>query len=200
MLYLVISLAIITVAIFILIWLRKMQYDAIHRNFLDLIDRFGGKVVRGGFAIRPKYMGTVEGHQVSVSISSERKHKDQSRKFYISIYSQARSLVNFTILSNEWLNMDGGETLKGRFIKLIADKSYLLEVTEKKTFNKLNFAKIEETIRGMHPFAYALISKNGLILERLSENLVRDTEYEHLKPLMEGMTTLSSSQVMKTGR
>ena len=43
----------------------------------------------------------------------------------------------------------------------------------------------EKTVEKMHPFAYTLISKKGIILERLSHNLIADTEFEPISQLLE---------------
>jgi len=68
--YITIILSLILFVVAGLIWLRKAQYDAIHRNFLDLVDQYGGRVVRDAFAIRPKFMGKfkLKGKEKSVSI------------------------------------------------------------------------------------------------------------------------------------
>ena len=87
MVYLTILLSLILLVIAGLIWLRKAQYDVIHRNFLDLVDQYGGQVARGGFAIRPKYMGKFQENNVSISFTTEKKNKNESRRYYLSIQS-----------------------------------------------------------------------------------------------------------------
>jgi hypothetical protein len=166
-----------------LIWLRKLQFDAIHQNFLDLEDHYGGKVYRGGFAVRPKYVGLFEKIKLSISISSERKNDRQSRRFYISIYLESPGITNFTVMSVNWLNLEKNDMSKRHFEKIYENK-YLVEVSEKRVLSRLNLGQIEETIQKMHPFAYALISQKGLILERISQNLVEDTKYEKLDGLV----------------
>ena len=108
MLYVLAFFVLVLVVLLLLIWLRKAQFDAVHRNFLDLEDHYGGRVIRNGFAIRPKYSGVFKENRMSISISSEKKTDDHPRQFYISIYMQAPSQINFTVLSNSWL-LHGGD-------------------------------------------------------------------------------------------
>jgi hypothetical protein len=192
MIYIVIGLIIIGTAILILMWLRKVQYDAVHRNFLDLVDNNGGRVERGGFAIRPKYSGTFHNARLAISISSEKRQDGKNRRFYISIYMQKSGSVNYTVLSDKWMEKRSREEDSNRIFREIWNSQYLIEVSDKKNLKKLDVKKIEEVIKRMHPFAYTLVSKRALILERISENLIRDTEYENLRPLLEGMFDLST--------
>ncbi len=197
MVYLFIGVVVISVSFIILIWLRKVQYDAIHRNFLDLVDQYGGRVLRDGFAIRPKFAGTFNHAKMSISISSEKKKDGQSRQFYISVYMQIPGKTNFTILSNNWLNDQNTDNLSNRFLHKIYNKNYLVEVSRKENLKKLDFKKIETLVNKMDPFAYVLVSKKGIILERLSQNLLKDTEYSCLQPLLEGMYELKEISLLE---
>ena len=185
MVYLTIILSLILLIVGGLIWLRKAQYDAIHRNFLDLVDQYGGRVVRSGFAIRPKYTGRFKENNVSISFSTEKKNKNETRQYYLSVFLQATNEINFSILSMEWLGDEDKVDLSKRVIKKIFDNKYVIEVSEKNLLNKLDANYIEKTVEKMHPFAYTLISKKGIILERLSHNLIADTEFEPISQLLE---------------
>ncbi len=81
--------------------------------------------------------------------------------------------------------------MSNRFIRWVANKEYLIEVTEKKLLNRIDLQQIEEAIKILHPFAYILVSKKGLILEKLSQNLLQDTEEQYLVPLFEGLFNLT---------
>ncbi len=191
MIYLIIILA---VALFILIalnWLRKVQFDAVHRNLLDFEDHYGGRVIRGGFAVRPRYLGEYKGARFSISISAEKRQPGKPRQFYISIYLQTPAQSNYTVLAQNWIEKRQEGEKKKKTIRYIVDKTYLLEVSHKKILKNLNIPLIESLIKKMHPFAYILVSKKGLILERLSSNLIKDTEFEHLNPVVETMYELS---------
>lgn len=191
MIYFFFLFLLIFVVLGLLIWLRKIQFDAVHRNFLDLVDQYGGRVIREGFAIRPKFTGLFKNYRLSISISSEKKTEKNPRRFYISIYLQAPGIKNFTVLSNDWINLHQDKQNKKRITKQIFNKKYSLEVSEKKILGKLDISRIENVVKEMHPFAYVLVSRKGLILERISHNLIADTEYEKLNPLLEGMYHLS---------
>jgi hypothetical protein len=191
MTYTIIIFLFISLALVVLIWLRKIQFDAVHRNFLDLVDHFGGKVQRGGFAIRPRFSGEYQGFPVSISISSERKKKDQSRQFYISIYFKSPANFNFTVLSRDWLKgRNEAETNKRNFAEIV-EKKYRLEGSNINIRKNLEITTIEDIIKNIHPIAYVLVSKKGMILERISTNLIKDTEFGALNKLLEGLWKLS---------
>ena len=192
MIYAIIVAAVLLVLLLSLVWLRKVQFDAVHRNFLDLIDNFGGKVARSGFAIRPRYSGKFKELPLAISISSEKKSKDRSRLYYIAVYLKSVSKYNFTIMSVDWL--DGRDHSKAgkSFVRKIFDKQYVVEVTDKQLLKKLNFSGIEKVVGKIDPFAYVLVSRRGIILERVSVNLIQDTEFKNLRKLVEGIYQLSN--------
>ena len=192
MVYLTILLSLFLLIVAGLIWLRKAQYDAIHRNFLDLVDQYGGRVVRGGFAIRPKYTGKIKENNVSISFSSEKKSKNETRRYYLSVFLQASNVINFSILSLEWLGDTGKVDLGSRVIKNIFNKKYVIEVSDKHLMKKLDAKYIEKTVEKMHPFAYILVSRKGIILERLSHNLIADTEFQPISQLLENLYSLTN--------
>ncbi len=191
MIYVIVVLGVVLLAVLVLVWLRKLQFDAVHRNFLDLVDNYGGKVLRAGFAVRPRFSGAFRDFPLSVSISAENKTANTPRQFYISVYLQAPAESNFTVLSSDWLNWKDDSDKKNRYTRQIADKRYVVEVTNQGLLQKLNFQRIEEVVKRMDPFAYVLASGKGLILERLSADLIKDTEFERLSILIESMYELS---------
>jgi hypothetical protein len=92
-------------------------------------------------------------------------------------------------MSANWLNLEKNDMSKRHF-KKIYDNNYLVEVSEKRMLSRLNLEQIEKAVQKMHPFAYVLISKKGLILERISQNLVEDTKFEKLDGLLKLLHTL----------
>jgi len=191
MLYVLVFFILVLAVLLLLIWLRKAQFDAVHRNFLDLEDHYGGRVIRNGFAIRPKYSGVFKENRMSISISSEKKTDDHPRQFYISIYMQAPSTINFTVMSNSWLSKKSEPAGKKRFIRKVARENYSVEVTDNAIFARINLPRLENIIESMDPFAYVLVSKRGLILERLSDDLIADTEFNKLNHLLTSMEQLT---------
>ncbi len=191
MIYVIIILAIALLVLIVLNWLRKVQFDAVHRNLLDFEDRYGGRVIRGGFAVRPRYLGEYKGARFSISISAEKRQPGKPRQFYISIYLQTPAKSNYTVLALNWVERREGAEKKKKTVRYIVDKAYLLEVSHKKILKNLNIPLIESLVKKMHPFAYILVSRKGLILERLSSNLIKDTEFDRLNPVVETMYELS---------
>ena len=137
MIFIVIGLILTILVFVVLIWLRKVQFDAVHKNFLDLVDKYGGRVIRDGFAIRPKFSGLFKDCRLSISISSEKKTEENPRRFYISIYFQSPGKLNFTVMSNDWLNLRQKHKAAKRITKQIAGKKYSLEVSEKNLLKRL---------------------------------------------------------------
>lgn len=184
----VIGLAVILTALATMILLRKIHFDTIHRNLLDLEDKYGGKVIRGGFAIRPKYSGDYKGKKVSVTITYS-KEKD-GRKYYIELTMQANSKLQFSILGPNL--MEGQEISPERKEKIIilGKDNYLLEVTDPSHIKSLNIRKISNIVTRMYPFVFILITKTGLMLERVSNDLINDTDIRQLGNLFNCMYEL----------
>ena len=82
-------------------------------------------------------------------------------------------------------------TVKKRFIKKIVRDHYSIEVTDNVLFARINIPRLEKLIESMDPFAYILVSKRGLILERLSDDLIADTEFNKLNQLLSSMEQLT---------
>ncbi|MEZ4764279.1 MAG: hypothetical protein R3C26_14200 [Calditrichia bacterium] len=86
-------MTIVFLAMLLLVLFRKIQFDAVHRNFLDFEDEFGGNIDRRGFAVRPKYNGIYKGQPFAISFTSE---KDQQiRRYYIVITMKGHSQKKF---------------------------------------------------------------------------------------------------------
>jgi hypothetical protein len=188
-LWIVVIASMVVLAILVaMIFLRKIHFDTIHRNLLDLEDKYGGKVIRGGFAIRPKYSGDYKGKKVSVTITYS-KEKD-GRKYYIELTMQANSKLQFSILGPNL--MEGQELSPERKEKIITlgSDNYLLEVTDPSHIESLNIKRISNIVTKMYPFVFILITKTGLMLERVSNDLINDTDIRQLGNLFKNMNEL----------
>ncbi len=185
------TLSLIFLFLLVLMVLRKTQFDAIHQNFLDLEDEFGGKVIRHGFATRPRYLGEYRGRQTTVSITTEKTEKGQ-RLYYLAITMNASSAVNFTIMSTEWLERSEATPNQEASTIALLEGQYLLQTPQPAQLKKLNPKQIEADIRALHPFAYILMAGNDLMLERISQHIVNDTKAEPIKALFEGLYQLQS--------
>lgn len=183
-----ISVALVLLLIVMMIFMRKIHFDSIHRNLLDLEDKFGGKVIRGGFAVRPKYSGDYKGKKISVTIAYSKE--DGNRKYYIEITMQAKSKYQFSILGPNL--MKGQDIPPDRRKKIIelSDENYLLEVTDPSHIKLLNIKKIGNIVKTMYPFVFILITKTGLMLEKASNDLIKDTDIRHLVSLFKNMYEL----------
>jgi hypothetical protein len=93
-------------------------------------------------------------------------------------------------MSADWLNIDSVD-MSDRSIRKICGNNYVIEVSEKKILERLPIAEIENMVGNLDPFAYVLVSKRGLILERISQNLIEDTKFEHLDKLIQDLEALS---------
>lgn len=185
---LIISMGALTLLIGAMIFLRKLHFDSIHRNLLDLEDKFGGKVIRGGFAIRPKYSGNYKGKKVSVTITYS-KEKD-GRKYYIELTMQAESNFQFSIMGPNLLEGQDLPPERKKKIVTLDDNNYLLEVTDPSHIKRLNIKKISDIAAKMYPFVFILITKTGLMLEKVSNDLIKDTDIRQLGSLFKNMYEL----------
>ncbi len=54
-------------------YLRKLHWDAIHNNLLDLEDEIGGAVIRKGFLARPVFHAKYKGSEVTINFSQDKR-------------------------------------------------------------------------------------------------------------------------------
>jgi hypothetical protein len=173
------SLTFVFFLLLLFVFLRKLHFDAIHRNLLDLEEAYGGKVIRGGFAARPRYVGKFKGKTISVAITSARE-KNQGRKYFIEVNLQASPKTNFSILDAKLL--EDQNILYERKEKMIqiANGNFVLEVVDKNHLRFLKIKQIGEAISPLNPFEFILASKSGIMFERISTDLNRDTDIRQL--------------------
>ena len=98
-LYIIIFLAVI---FFLLNYVRKMQWDRIHINLLELADEIAGEIYRRNFLARPVFHGKYNGHELTINFSSERVGKTRSHYMDIALNKKIKS--SFTISSKKWLS------------------------------------------------------------------------------------------------
>jgi len=183
-----IAIAAVFLILLAMVFLRKLHFDHIHRNLLDLEDKYGGKVIRGGFAIRPKYSGEYKNKKISVTITYS-KEKD-GRKYYVELTMQAKSRLQFSILGPNLLEeKDITPERKNKIVKLNED-NYIVEVTDPDHIKLLNLKKISSIATNMYPFVFILITKTGLMLEKVSNDLIKDTDIRQLGSLFKNMHEL----------
>ena len=103
---------------------------------------------------------------------------------------QARSQLQFSILGPNL--MEGQEISPERENKIVklSKGNYLLEVTDPAHIELLNINKITEIVTKMYPFVFILITKTGLMLEKVSADLIKDTDIRQLGGLFKNMYAL----------
>lgn len=171
-------------AMLLMLFLRKIQFDAMHQNFLELEDEIGGSVQRSGFAARPRYNGEFKGQKVSISFTTE-KSDDGERRYYITVTMEARARLNFSILSAAWMGSKPPD--EKRTLIPLKDGQYLLEPRNSTQLHKIKLPKVEACLDALAPFAYILMAKTGMILERTSMNISQDTKAPPLLSLLDAM-------------
>lgn len=173
----------------IMVWLRKINFDAIHQNFLEMEDVYGGKVIRNGFAVRPRFAGEFKGKEFSISITSDKS--DGKRVYYIALAMQARSKINFSVLDHRSLaDVEIPEERRERMLAF-GDDRYMLEVGKKYHITKVDLNDLTSAIRKIDPFVYILVGKTNILLERASNDIFQDTKLAVIEPILDGMYELS---------
>ena len=180
-----IALTIIFVFLLLLVFLRKLQYDSIHQNLLDLEDAYGGKVMRGGFAVRPRYSGLYKGKRISVSITTSKDKR--GRIYHIEVTMQASSKFQFSVMNAQLIKDQNIQPDRKERMKSISSDKYVFEVIEKDHLSHLNLKRLGDIILQMDPFEFILISKNQLMLERVSHDFRKDTDIRYLGNLIKSM-------------
>lgn len=185
------GLTIIFLLLLALVGLRKFQFDAIHQNFLDLEDQYGGRVIRAGFAVRPSYAGKFKGQEVNVAISTEKAEGE--RRYYIGVTMETNAKTNFFIKSTAWMGKtEIPEDQKERTLPIL-NGQYWLEAKDANDLEALDLPDFEKIVSGIHPFAYILVGNSRMLLERISYQIVNDTKLDIINSLLEGMYRLKKT-------
>jgi len=169
----------------ILVWLRKVQYDAIHRNFISMEDKFGGKVVRKSSLFRPFYAGKVKGREVRVGFTSE-KYQNK-RNYYVNYTLECSAKIQGSIIENKWYE-SRDEKSKDEMQPILDGKFWL---QAKGNIPKGLSKKLETQLKNFPEFSYALIANTGMILERTTEKLADDSEAEINNTIISGMVKIA---------
>ena len=183
-----IVLTVFLLLLLVMLGLRKINFDAIHHNFLELVDEVNGKVIRRGFAVRPRLVGTYKGQEFSVSITTDKS--EGKRLYYIGVSMRGKSQFAFSILDNASIRDLEIVPERRERMRPVFDDRYSVEVDRKDQLNWLKIDKIEQAINGVHPFGYVLVGRSNMILERAVDNIFDNTKAEVLRPLLEGLSNL----------
>jgi hypothetical protein len=175
----------IVIFLIILNYLRKLHLDAIHFNFLELVDVIGGQVIRRGFLSRPVYHGDFNGTGLTINFSSERSQK--KRREYLNI-SMAKNLKNnLTISTEDWIkNRNEGSLTDFKPLGIAGDVHYVIRIPANVSYLKKNHKNdFIEYIRKLTPFTYIYCGQNGVLFERECDNIATCTKHPKLKDNIE---------------
>ncbi|MEL6821021.1 MAG: hypothetical protein AAFP70_04605 [Calditrichota bacterium] len=172
-----------------MIYIRKLQFDTVNDNFMELEDELGGKVNRAGFASRPSFTTLYKERKATISISSEKKPGEE-RQYYINLTMQAQSKASFSLLSSQWVQEENDTETDNQMIPML-DGQFLLRPTNPAKLHHLQTPRLEKVLPELAPFVYILASPTGMILERSSTNLKHDTRPKEMRDLLAAMLKLA---------
>lgn len=184
MIYVLSIVALIFLFWALLMYVRKSQWDTIHRNLLDLEDHFEGKVIRRGFAARPYFHGRVDGHPFTLNLSSERINDERIN--YVDISWDLPVKESLTIADFNWLKKRRDKNEELKLLKSQQGKEFALMHRNKKRLEQLVKSQIIQTfVSQFENLCYVFLGKTGLICEFSADNLARATEFKNLSPKLE---------------
>ncbi len=168
-----------------LIFLRKSLWDVVHRNLLDLEDRYNGKIIRNSFAARPIFHGQISGDELTINFSTAKSKS--GRKTYIDISLNVSADFSLTITEKNWQQEQDGNTPENSYeLSLNNGNSYFLMPANSKKIVTLSSKKeLKEILEKFNNLAYFFIGKSGIICEFWSDKIDRDTEFEIMQPRLE---------------
>ncbi len=162
-------------------YLRKLHWDVIHNNLLDLVDDIGGKVIRQGMLGRPIYHGRYEELDITINFSTEKGEKGRKNLIDISIGIPLKQA--FTISAYNWLKeREESATEEFTDIDLGGSKEYGMRNTSGKDIVKNNMQKkFHDILKRLDPFNFLFVGRNGLLYETEGGNLAVSTKHPAIK-------------------
>ena len=183
-------MAIIT--IFLLInFLRKLHWDTIHNNLIELVESIGGKVIRKGILSRPFYHGDYKGNALTINFSSERTKKGRLNYIDISLSKKLKS--SLTISSLSWLRERQEDSIND-FEPLSSDGILNYGIKKKKNLrfvHKNRYKEFIQNIQKLDPFNFIYIGEMGILFERQCENIAISTKHPIPQELVETLVNLT---------
>ena len=174
-------------------YLRKLHLDAIHFNFLELVDSLGGQVMRKGILSRPVYHGAFKSIELTVNFSSERSQK--KRRQYLDISMAITSDYNITISTRDWIEGRNEESSSEfESLNIEGEVDYvILKREDVKYVKKENMSKFTECVKNLTPFTFIYIGQNGILFERECSNIALCTKPPQLQDTIELLFELSKT-------
>jgi hypothetical protein len=189
--YILAAVFVFIIFLVVLNFLRKLQWDAVHNNLLDLTDDIGGNVIRQGMLGRPIFHGKYKNLDITINFSTERGKK--GRRNYIDISIGRDFSQTLTISSMDWLE-EREESVLDEYteIELDGQKKYGLRSKSGQEVLKKNMQqKFKSILQDMHPFSFLFIGYNGLLFEKRGGNLAMSTKHPALKNDIECLIDLT---------
>ena len=173
-----------------LIFLRKSMWDVVHRNLLDLVDNYSGKIIRNSFAARPVFHGNFNGNDLTINFSTAKTNS--GRKTYIDISLTVSSDFSLTVTEKKWQQEQGNEDPENA-IELSPKNgtTFFIMPADSKNIKALaGNNNLKEIIGRFNNLAYFFIGKSGTICEFWSDKIDRDTQFEIMQPRLEQIQKL----------
>jgi len=167
--------------------LRKLHWDAIHLNLLELADSLSGKVIRNGFFSRPIFHGSCQDTDLTVNFSSEKVRKGRTNLIDISLAMNIHRSA--TISSLDWLKERGEKSITEYETFLVSGQPFYGIRTDNypAVQSKFKDKNLMESIEKLHPFRFIFISRQGILFEKEMENLPQNTRHPRIKELIDNL-------------
>jgi len=181
MYYFIFVIAIILLIWFVLVYVRKSMWDAVHRNLLDLEDYFEGKVIRNSILARPVFHGNINGTLITLNFSTEKTKN--GRVTYINISYDLTTKFSLTLSSEEWLNeQDAGEQEDYTKVKNNYGQTFLIRPFSKDEVKQIiNKEVFIDFINQFSNLTYFFSGKTGILCEFKTEQIAKETEIANLE-------------------
>ncbi len=162
-------------------YMRKLHWDAVHINLLDLVDDIGGQVLRQGFLGQPIFHGQYKKMDITINFSTERHKKKRRNLIDISIGMPIKK--SFTISSYEWLK-EREDSALDEFKSLDLDGLHnygLRNPSDNQIAKESKQLKFRQILLDLDPFLFLFVGANGLLYEKDGGNLAVSTKHPALK-------------------
>ena len=190
MIYILIAAAAIVLFLVIINFFRKLHWDVIHNNLLDLVDDIGGKVIRQGMLGRPIYHGQYKNLDVTINFSTEKSKKRRRNLIDISIGTPMKN--SFTISAFDWLS-EREESALEEFKALDMEgisKYGIRNPADKRIVKKNDRNKFRDILLQLDPFLFLFVGNNGILIEKEGGNLAVSTRHSALKDQIRAISDL----------
>lgn len=177
----------------ILIFMRKLHWDAVHHNLFDLADEMDGQVIRRGFASRPVFHARYRDKDIAVNFSTDRENGKRRHAVDISIGIETN--LSLTISSKNWLRSQKTPIAED-YENLGEDKlsGYSIRYGEnKQTLNAESMQVLGEEIKKLIPFNFLFIGSSGILFENTFDNVAMGTRHPGLKDRIDTLLDLNES-------